>query len=109
MWRTSPLGGAAGSEWEGRGSKHAYDPAAVGHGMIWPSGCPTGGAASKATYLWRMDMKPVRVVMAVVLLLLAAFSGYGFLTSFEPGAGLAFRVGYPVVGSCPSWQQRPCS
>ena len=79
-------------------SKHAYCPAAVSHGMVWPSGCPTGGAALRGTYFRRMDVKPVRVVMAVVLLLLAAFCGYGFLASFEPGAGLAFRIDYPVVG-----------
>jgi hypothetical protein len=36
---------------------------------------------------------------AVVLLLVAAFCGYGFLASFEPGPrAIYFRIGYAVAG-----------
>lgn len=37
--------------------------------------------------------------LATLLLLIAAFCGYGFLASFEPGSSLAFRIGYPVFGA----------
>ncbi len=37
--------------------------------------------------------------LATLLLLVAAFCGYGFLASFEPGPHLAFRIGYPVLGA----------
>ena len=37
--------------------------------------------------------------LAFLLVCIAAFCVFGFLTSFEPGAGhIYFRIGYPIVG-----------
>lgn len=41
----------------------------------------------------------MRVIIAIPMLLLAAFCVYGFLASAEPGPNhIYFRIGYPVVG-----------
>ena len=41
----------------------------------------------------------MKALIAVPLLLLAAFCVYGFIASGEPGPNhLYFRVGYPIVG-----------
>lgn len=45
------------------------------------------------------DRAPMKLLLALPLLVLLAFSGFGFLASFEPGEGaIAFRVGYAVLG-----------
>jgi hypothetical protein len=41
----------------------------------------------------------MRAATATALLLMAAFCGYGFLASGEPGPNhIYFRIGYAVVG-----------
>ena len=36
---------------------------------------------------------------ATLLLLVAAFCLYGFISAFEPGEGhIYFRIGYPILG-----------
>jgi hypothetical protein len=43
----------------------------------------------------------MKLVVGVVLLVFAAFCGYGFLASFEPmegGSALAWKIGYGVLG-----------
>ena len=41
----------------------------------------------------------MKVVVAVVLLLVAAFCVFGFIAAGEPGANhIYYRVGYPVAG-----------
>lgn len=39
-----------------------------------------------------------RLVVAVLLIALAEFCVFGFLTSLEPGDHLPFRIAYPVLG-----------
>ena len=41
----------------------------------------------------------MRILLAIALLLIAAFCLFGFMASFEPGPNhVYFRVGYAVVG-----------
>lgn len=39
-----------------------------------------------------------RLVSAVLLIALAEFCTYGFLTSLEPGDHLPFQIAYPILG-----------
>lgn len=41
----------------------------------------------------------MKLLVTLLLLMLAAFSGYGFLASFEPLEGaMRWRIGYGVLG-----------
>jgi hypothetical protein len=39
----------------------------------------------------------LRTLIAAVFLGLAAFSVFGFMSSFEPGVGVGWKIGYAVV------------
>jgi hypothetical protein len=42
----------------------------------------------------------MKLLLSLPLLVLLAFSAFGFLASFEPGEGaIAFRVGYAALGT----------
>ena len=37
-------------------------------------------------------------VLVLPCLIVAAFCGFGFLSSFEPGVSIAWKIGYAVLG-----------
>ena len=40
------------------------------------------------------DKGGIRIALALLFLILAAFCGYGLLASFEPGNSMLWRIGY---------------
>jgi len=43
-------------------------------------------------------MRMLRIGLAIVLLLLAAFCVFGFMASFEPGADPIWKIAFSIVG-----------
>ncbi|MBD3673031.1 MAG: hypothetical protein HUJ26_05850 [Planctomycetaceae bacterium] len=41
---------------------------------------------------------PLRILISVVCLAVAACCVYGFMASFEPGIGAVWKIGYAAVG-----------
>jgi len=41
---------------------------------------------------------PLRILISVACLFVAAFSFFGFLASFEPGVTIGWKIGYSIMG-----------
>jgi hypothetical protein len=42
----------------------------------------------------------MRWLVALICFMIALFCGYGLLASFEPGAGMAWKIGYGFGAIC---------